>query len=277
MGNKKYTYIKRNNFYIKNNYESLKFFIKYIHVGREVPKAANHQFIRYFFNKTFSFLIFFFYVSGLFSFFTKKEKLEENFVCRRIGKGNWPNIITIKKEKGKYWVYKKVHSKKEYKKENKFYETYKNNKSKIKLPKHYFLKEGVIKIEFIKYKNFEKIIKQGLYSEKELYKIFKILVEEIINLYKDKKGKYFIQGDFGLQNLFVNKKDKKIMLIDYSDCFKGSFYYDIYVLHSQLSKFLSEKKLQQIICEVLKKNKLKKINLYKQNKLSCEIKSKKLS
>lgn len=229
---KKYKYIKKGKKLIRNDLESILIYYDYFSPGIRLFRCVDFRLVRYFFHKILRLAIIIMYFFKIYKLKFKVVKLDENFIIRIIGEGKWSNQVTIKKSKKEYLIYKKVSNKEIYERERRFYLLYNNNKSKIKLPKHYFLKGNIIKIEFIMQKTMYKLIREGLISYKKAFRLFKKLCNEIDNLYNSqKRKKYIIHGDFGTPNIFINFKTNLFYIIDYSDSFSFYKVYDKYILY----------------------------------------------
>lgn len=229
--------------YIRDDYDTFLFFLKHLHHGYEVPFFKRSSYFRYFFNKIYDNLVFFLFIFRIEHFFTKSTYLKEDFLVKIEGSGNWPNTITIKKEKGELWVYKKVHSNKRFEKEKSFYEKYKNNESSFNLPKSFFYKNNLIKIEFLEAPSLQKLLKKGLCSNKKILNYFEKIISSLKNFYPNNE-KSLIHGDFTSNNLHLSDK---YYLIDYSDSFVYERGYDIYSLYLNMSQYISRGKLKEII------------------------------
>ena len=86
-------------------------------------------------------------------------------------------------------VIKKSFDKNSYLREEKFYQTYKNSSSKLKLLKHVFLKENTIEIEFFKSKTLQRLINEGSINFEESLEHFNRIKKQINNLYKNETAK----------------------------------------------------------------------------------------
>lgn len=223
-------YIKKDNKYIKKDLTSLFLYYDFFSPGFRLKGMFNPFWLKLFLHKVLKFVIFIVYITNLYRLSYEVIDLDEDFIIRILGKGEWANEIVLKESKGKLFIYKKVASAENYEKEKKFYNLYKNNKSRIKLPKHVFLPNNLIQIEFIKAKTMQRLFWEGSLSNKKLRLFYQNIAKELPNFYKNNKRQYLVHGDFGFSNIFKDTEDKHYYLIDYSDSFVSDYFYDKYVL-----------------------------------------------
>lgn len=254
--------------YIKNDLNSLLLYFDHFSQGLFLPKYLSTPFIRNITHKVLRAMVIFMYLSKLYKLIYKVELLNEDAIIIVKGQGLWRSTVRLIKVNDKLIILKKVHNNDVYLREKKFYEEYKNNKSRIRLPKHTFLKDNKIEIEFIETKSFQRLIIDGTCNLDKTMDFYNDIKNELKIFYKNKPT--LIHGDMYLSNIFI--KNDKYYLIDYSDSYVSNYNYDYYVLlFSILASFfyisISDKTIKNIVVNNKKtediigisKNKIKEI------------------
>lgn len=223
-------YIKKGNKYIKNCLESILIYYNYISPGFKLPKIIDCRISRFLAHKIQNLLIIPIFFSKLYYLKYKIVTLNEDFIIKMVGKGDWSNEITLIERDGELLILKTVKDNEIFKKEKKFYQTYYKNNGEIRLPKYKFNYTNIIEIKFIKFKTFERLMNDGMISFKQALIFFDLFSKELLVFYSNKKEN-LIHGDLGISNIFIlsNKYDR-VYLIDFSESFKFKYKYDLYVL-----------------------------------------------
>lgn len=226
-------YIISNDFYIKDTQEVyLQYFDYFLSPGLPLAGYIKNQFIRRICYNFIRLSLIILYITKLYKLRYRTTLIEDNALIIFKGPGKWGNVIKLIKENETLKIIKKVSSHSKYLQEKKFYEKYKNNKSNIKLPKHKFLKNNTVEIDFINASNFQKLITNGTLSFKKSIEEYKKIRNEIKILYGERAN--LIHGDLWPGNLFIS--DKLYYLIDFGDSHINTYHYDLYVfLYSVLS------------------------------------------
>lgn len=188
------------------------------------------------------------YISQLYKLRYQVVEVNEDALIIFKGPGKWGSIIKLIKKDGKLAITKKVHNKNIYSKEKRFYEKYKHNNSKLKLPKHTFIENNTIEIEFLESKTFQKLIMDGSLTFEQSVDHYKKIKNEIKLFYGNKKT--LIHGDLWPGNIFpINNL---YYLIDFGDSHKSNYRYDLYVLLcSIVSKYYNAKDNDPILTHYL--------------------------
>lgn len=226
-------YLKKwNNKFIKNDISSLLLYFDYFSPWIPLPKVMKkYTFARYVFYKLFRAIIVLIFFTWLYKKLYEIVEMDEEFIIKIIGEGNWWNTVSLVKNNWELKIYKKVHSQEIYDKEKLFYNTYsKNSSNLICFPKMSFLDENIIEMEFIQLKTFEKQINEWYFSFQDSINKFFVLKKELQLLYKDNS---LIHWDMWDPNIFFTQS-WKIYLIDLSDNFEFSYHYDLYVLYKKI-------------------------------------------
>lgn len=226
-------YIVSNAFYIKDNLNSfLLYFDYFITPGLSVKGYMKNKFLNRIVYNMLRTIIVLLYISHAYTLRYKRVSLTDNALIIFKGSGKWGNLIKLVEDNGKLKIIKKVFNKNIFFKEKKFYEKYKSNRSRIKLPICYFREGKIIEQEFLPFKSFRRSIIDGSFDIKKSLKHFQKLKKELSVFYGDKPT--LIHGDLWLTNIFINKDI--YYLIDFSECFMNSPKFDLYVLlHSILA------------------------------------------
>jgi len=225
-------YIKKGNKYIKNCLGSILLYYNYISPGFKLPKIIDCRISRFFAHKILKFLIITVFFSKLYYLQYKIITINDDFIIKMVGKGEWSNEITLIERGGKLLILKKVKDNEIFEKEKTFYQTYYKNNSDILLPKYKFNDNNIIEMEFIQSKSFERLINEGIISFKQALIFFNLFSKRLLVFYsKNNKKDNLIHGDLGISNIFIlsNKYDR-VYLIDFSESFKFTYKYDLYVL-----------------------------------------------
>lgn len=220
--------------YIKEDLSSLLLFYKYFYTDLFLPKYLNFTLIRKVFNKIILILIPLIYISKIYKIKYKTVLIDDEAIIILKGKGAWASTIKLVKIEDKFKIIKKLPNEKSYLKEKKFYETYKNNPSDIKLPKHKFVGNNTIEIDFLKTKSFQKLIIDGSYNLGKSLEQYEKIKKEIDLFYG--KNTTLIHGDLWLTNIFIS--GDTYYLIDFSDSQINNPHYDLLILlYSILTTF----------------------------------------
>lgn len=223
-------YLKDGGRLIRDDLKSILFYYDFFSVGIPLSRRINNRFLKKLLHRTFKILLYIAYFTRIYRLRFKAVELKDSFVVKLTGEGKGGNKIILKEENSNLYIYKTFKNKKTYDKEKKFYDKYSKNKSKLKLPKHVFLEDNVVKIEFVKAKTLQKLLSEGSLNYKGFLKIYSEISKELSKFYLNQTGEYLVHGDLGLTNVFVNSEKEIYYVIDYGDSFKSDLNYDRYVL-----------------------------------------------
>ena len=182
------------------------------------------------------FFDFFIYFIAIIFFKTKinllfSKNLTEDFLIRRAGSGNCPNVIILKRNKYSKPTIRKEFSNKDFlKMEQEYFLKYYKNDAGINLPFLTF-NSNYLEYPFINYPSLKMEINRGRYSKSQILVIFKKISSSLDILYK--KEKCLIHGDLTPDNIYL--LDDKIYFIDYSD---SEVYFRDYDKFTLLKKML---------------------------------------
>lgn len=222
-----YILLRKGKHYIKNDLSSLLLYFDYFSNDIYLPSYFYGKFSKRLAYAFLRFFIIFSFYTKLYLLIYKLTNVSDSALIIINGPGKSPNTIKLVEIKGRLMIIKKTFNKEAYEKEKKFYNMYKDTKSiYLRLPKHTFLKNNIIEIEFLKNKTFQRAVNDGTYTVKE----------SLSHFYKIKKGlslfyKNFptlIHGDLFLTNIFI--QNDKYFLIDYADSLSENLQYDLYLL-----------------------------------------------
>lgn len=219
-------YILNKNYYIKDDLASLLLYFDYFSAGINLSKYTSINLIKKLIHSGLRLSVMVLYCLKIHKFFYEPVELDEDALIIVRGQGKWGSTVKLVKSNGKLKIIKKTFNTKNYLKEKKFYQTYKNNSSKIKLPEYLFLKDNTIEIEFLKCKIFQRGVNEGSVSFKSAIRHYNFIKEELKKFYKTEKT--LIHRDTDLTNIFI--KDSQYYLIDFTESRNDSYKYDFYNL-----------------------------------------------
>ena len=220
------TYLLNKGFYIKEDLSSFLFYFDHFSQGLTLPKYLGHRMMRKFAHVVLRQLIIVMYLSKIYKFKYEIVRRKDSAIIIITGKGKWGNTLRVVERNGGYKIIKKTFDKKKFEKEKKFYTLYKTNHSRIKLPQHTFLSKNTIEMEFVKAKNFQRLIADGTISFGEALNEYEKIKESMRQLYGTENT--LVHGDLWPGNIFID--GNTYYLIDYSDSHMSNLNYDLYVL-----------------------------------------------
>ncbi len=227
-------YIKNRDYYIKEDLSSLLLYFDFFSQGLSlVARYTDSVIVRKFVDIILRNVIIIAYYTKFYKLYYETVEIDDDAIIIIKRKGTWANTVKLVKTNGKLKIIKKTFDKEKYLKEKKFYETYKDNSSKIKLPRCTFLEGNIIEIEFLHTKFFQRLVIDGTLNRDEAIMHFNKIKNELKLFYKNNN---LIHGDLWLTNIYID--DDKYYLIDYTDSHKNSYTYDLYLLiYSLLCSF----------------------------------------
>jgi tRNA A-37 threonylcarbamoyl transferase component Bud32 len=223
-------YIKDGSRLIRDDLNSILFYYEYFSVGLPLSRRIHNQLLKRVLHKLFKILVYISYFTKAYRLKFKVVELGGSFVVKITGEGKGGNEIVLREENSNLYIYKKFKNKKAYEKEKEFYDKYSKGKAKLKLPKHIFLDDNIVKIDFVGKKTLQKISSEGLFDYEELLKVFFEISKELPKFYTSQSDEYLVHGDLGLTNIFIDFEKDIYYVIDYGDSFKSDLNYDRYVL-----------------------------------------------
>lgn len=231
----KNNYIINKEFYIKDDLSAVLVYFDYFSQGLSVlNKYTDSTFIRKSLNTLLRGLIVLAYLSKIYKLLCKTVSYNDDAIIIIKRKGHWANTLRLVNKNGKLKVLKQSFSNNFYEREKAFYQTYKNNSSKLKLLNHRFLSKNTIEIDFFKSKTLQRLINEGSINFEQALEHVNKIKKELKVLYKDNTA--LVHGDLWLTNIFISRDC--YYLIDYTDSHVETLEYDLYVLLiSLLSSF----------------------------------------
>lgn len=217
-------YLINRNFYIKDDLNALLLYFDYISNGFNLAKYFNYSFTKKLVHILLRLSIIIIYYLRIYKFKYKIVSLNDDALVIIKGSGKWGSTVKLIKSKDKLKITKKIFDKRLYLKEKKFYEKYKKNSSKIKLPNCLFLKENTIEIEFLGCKSFQRLVNEGSINFDSAMNHYNRIKQELKEFYQ--KEHTLIHADTDLTNIFI--KDDKYYLIDFTESHENSYKYDFY-------------------------------------------------
>jgi len=241
-----------NEYLIRNDFETFKIFYRFF-LFRPVFKLKILLFLFERFIYTLAFVFFKLKINLLFS-----SSLDNDFLIKRTGVGNYPNIITLKKNNQERIIIKKeFHNKNILERELNYLSKYYKNNAGINLP-FFIAHKNYLEYCFINHSCLALEIKQRKYSTIQIINLFEKISSSIDRLYKS-KNKCLIHGDLTPDNIYII--NDKIYFIDYSDSeiyFKD---FDKFTLLNKMFKDYGKNKKE--IINYLKKYNLDRIEFWK--------------
>jgi len=217
-----------NEYLIRNDFETFKIFYRFF-LFRPVFKFKIPPFLFEYFIYIIALVFFRLKINLLFS-----KNLNDKFLIKRIGAGNYPNIITLKKNScGKIIIEKEFHSKDIFKKELKYLLEYCKNSAGINFP-FFVVHKNYLEYHFINHPCLALEIKQKKYSKTQIINIFEKISFSLDKMYGS-KNKCLIHGDLTPDNIYI--ADDKIYFIDYSD---SEIYFKDFDKFTLLNKMLKD-------------------------------------
>jgi len=226
-------YLKYRDFYIKNDLGSFLLFYDFFYE----LKVERYNFIDpvrlflYYCQRFFLLSIFFLKILRL---ICKLVHLEEDFIIKKEGSGNFGSDLFLFKTSAGYEIKKKFFSPEVYRIYKKYYLSFYKNSSKIIFPETTFDDNGLMAtVEFLALPSLMKLRTTGRLSFNKLVAIAGELNQELDKMYgSGELG--LVHGDFSIINILPNKD--KYYLIDYADAFEYKRKYDKYYLMKSILK-----------------------------------------
>ena len=211
--------------FIRNDFETFKLFYKlFLH-----RPSFKLKILVYFFDFFIYFISIIFFKTKINLLFSKN--LTEDFLIRKTGSGNYPNVIILKRNKQNELIIKKKFSNKDFlEREQEYFLKYYKNDAGINLPFSTF-SSNYLEYPFINHPSLKMEINHGRYSKNQIFVIFKKISLSLDILYK--KEKCLIHGDLTPDNIYLF--NNKIYFIDYSD---SEIYFRDYDKFTLLKKIL---------------------------------------
>lgn len=219
-------YIVNKGFSVRYDLKSLLLCFDYFNHGIILPKNLDYIFTRRLIHYVLRCLIAIAFLLRLYKFFYKIVELNDNAIVIFKGKGQWSSTVKLVRKNNTFKIVKIPYDKQYFMKEKEFYKEYVNQKSKIKLPTCTFTKDGLIEIEFLNTKSFQRLINEGSMNRKNALDHFNQIRKEYKKFYNISLS--LIHGDMSPENLFI--KNKNYYLIDFADSHMYTPHYDLYIL-----------------------------------------------
>jgi tRNA A-37 threonylcarbamoyl transferase component Bud32 len=218
-------YLINKNYYIRDDLRSIIIYFDYFSQGITLPTLLRAQLMKKAIHKFLRIAVIAIYFTKLYKFAYSSLRLDDNSLIIMKSRGERNNTVKLVEQDRQLLIVKKVHDKKTFLKEKRFYNKYFRNSSRIKLPKHTFHANNSIHIEFLRHKSLQRLAIDGTVNLTEALRHYQILKKELIKLYNDQS---LIHGDLWLTNIVVTEEN--YFLIDYSESHSNNANYDLYVL-----------------------------------------------
>lgn len=248
----KFFIFNKKKYVVRNDIEAFSFFYLYF-LFRPKFKVHIVKKIFFVFDRLILTTLKLFFIVKINNFFPTK-RLNEKYLIKRNGVGNWPSIIKLYKDDEKYYIVKIFSNQHFFNKEVTFLQKYFINKTSIKFPNYRIIHNNQIQYEFIPIMNLATQIRLGLLNYREIIHIYKKICEFLDLLYKDQI--VLIHGDLTPDNIYCFKKD--FYIIDYSDSHTYNKDYD---------KFILLKRLIEDYFGIEKKDEIEKFAMFDKSKI----------